>query len=123
MQAINSSNTSVSANSNLKVSPQLQAQQQRARTAVRDDNQTQQAKSGTEAQQRFEVDQQAIALIEQEQFQPESNRQNAAEQNNANSRYDAPSRENQSAVAAYQSVDTLAKRDNIQQIFGVDLFA
>lgn len=37
--------------------------------------------------------------------------------------YDQPSRQNQTAVAAYQAIDNAAQRDDISQVFGVDLFA
>lgn len=37
--------------------------------------------------------------------------------------YDLPSQQNQTAVAAYQAVGNAAQREDISQIFGVDLFA
>ncbi len=37
--------------------------------------------------------------------------------------YDQPSEQNHTAVATYQHIDNLAQRENIQEVFGVDLFA
>ncbi|WP_281558980.1 hypothetical protein [Thalassomonas sp. RHCl1] len=99
---------------------------------------------------RLDVNEQAIALLEQEAQQQGSqglDRQQAAEQflgqdagqasgqgaqlqlfsdsseNSQGATYDRPSNQNLSAVAAYQSVNNIAQRDNVQQLFGVDLFA
>lgn len=37
--------------------------------------------------------------------------------------YDQPQARQQKALAAYQQLETLSKREQIQQVFGVDLFA
>ena len=124
MQVNNSSNIAGSANLPVRSIRSVPAQEQRAQAVTREENQAQKSQADANAQQRFDVDEQAIALIEQEQLQPFSNRNQQPQNSNANnSRYDAPSSQNQSAVAAYQSVDSIAQRDNIQQVFGVDLFA
>lgn len=126
MQVTNTTNlaaTSVAAPSN--TSP-VQAQEQRTRALAREENQEQKPQSDAKSQQRFDVNEQAIALIEREQLQPYNNGSHQQQKKNSsdfNGGYDAPSNQNQSAVAAYQSVDSIAQRDNIQQIFGVDLFA
>lgn len=120
MQVNNSSNITNGANLAVRTTNSVQAQEQRTRAVVREENQAQRSQADT----RFDVDEQAIALIEQEQLQPFNNREQQSQNNNANnSGYDAPSSQNQTAVAAYQSVDSIAQRDNIQQVFGVDLFA
>lgn len=129
MQVTNTANlaaTSIAAPSN---SSSVQAQEQRTRALAREENQTQKSQSEAKSQQRFEVDEQAIALLEREQLTPYNNASNQSSNGNNqnanayNGGYDAPSSQNQSAVAAYQSVDSIAQRDNIQQVFGVDLFA
>jgi hypothetical protein len=126
MQVTNNTNLaakSIAAPSNTS---SVQAQEQRTRALAREENQAQKPQSEASSQQRFDVDEQAIALIEREQLQPYNNgnsQQKNTNSNDYNSRYDAPSNQNQSAVAAYQSVDSIAQRDNIQQVFGVDLFA
>ncbi|WP_085296931.1 hypothetical protein [Cognaticolwellia mytili] len=104
----------------------VQARELRTRTLAQEESQAQKLQPDTSSPQRFDVDQQAIALIEREQLQLDNNGNNQQQttgSNDGNSRYDAPSNQNQSAVAAYQSVDSIAQRDNIQQVFGVDLFA
>jgi hypothetical protein len=126
MQVTNNTNLaakSIAAPSNTS---SVQAQEQRTRALAREENQAQKSQPDASSPQRFEVDEQAIALIEREQLQPYNNGSNQKQNTNANdynSGYDAPSNQNQSAVAAYQSVDSIAQRDNIQQVFGIDLFA
>jgi hypothetical protein len=135
MQVNNSDNLASQAAIALGNSTSVPAQEQRTRVIAREaftfeESQTQKSQSNTESRQRLDVDEQAIALIEREQSSPFDNRNNSQQnsaqnngQNSYNSRYDAPSSQNQLAVAAYQSVDAIAQRDNIQQVFGVDLFA
>jgi len=79
-------------------------------------------------QQRFDVE--ALSSITQDQQSAEielsSNTQtsnNYFGNSNAKGGYDQPSQLNKSAVAAYESVDNQSKREDIQQVFGVDLFA
>ncbi|WDE13656.1 hypothetical protein [Thalassomonas haliotis] len=102
---------------------------------------------------RLDVNEQAIALLEQEAQQQAGQGlgQQAAEQGasqflgqdaeqasgqgaqlqlfsdsadtSQGATYDRPSNQNLSAVAAYQSVNNIAQRDSVQQLFGVDLFA
>lgn len=88
-------------------------------------------------QSRFEVNEQAIAFLdEQRALQSESSGSAIAlsEQSSNNgyaqsgqssnsAQYDQPSQQNISAVEAYQSVDNIAQRENIKQFFGVNLFA
>ena len=87
--------------------------------------------TSTNISQRFDIE--ALALVSQEQQssaielsindQAPDGSGSANESNNAKGRYDQPSQQNKSAVAAYQSIGNQAKRDDIQQVFGVDLFA
>ena len=92
-------------------------------TRALDDRQAQ--KSQADAQQRFDVDQQVITLLEREHGNNAQAQSHDVKQvtHVGQSDYDAPSSQNKSAVAAYQSVGNIAQRDNIQQVFGVDLFA
>lgn len=107
-------------------------------------SETQNSKSLNNKQQadavvRFDVDESAIALIEQELNERANLSINSSAENTSatsgtalkvdsvhgqsyKADYDQPSQYNQSAVAIYQSVGNLAQRDSIQQIFGVDLF-
>ena len=107
---------------------QIRAQEQRTRVLANEERQAKASQVNNEIneQQRFDVDEQTLALIEQEQLQPFNNNDNQSQNNRSNqynSEYDATSSRNNTALAAYQSVDTIAQRDNIQQIFGIDLFA
>lgn len=109
----------------------VQALEQSTRVTAREnlaseENKNQQSQADINSRQRLDIDDQAIALIEREQLPSSnvnSNRQANSQQNNSNSGYDAPPSQNQLAVAAYKSVGSIAQRDNIEQIFGVDLFA
>lgn len=88
-------------------------------------NGQQQAVQQPAREERFDVDQQALALVEQEynaQAAKNNNSNNTA-QNQSTTAFDNPSRQNQTAVAAYESVDNQAKKAAVQQLFGVDLYA
>jgi len=61
-------------------------------------------------------DEQAIALFEQQKPQTAKASFSSTEQ-------DQPSAHNETAVASYQAVNNLAKRESVQQLFGVDVFA
>ena len=65
------------------------------------------------AQTQLVSSERAIALIEREQNQ----------KNSQQALYDQPSKQSRSAVAAYQSVGNQAQREDIQSMLGVDLFA
>ncbi len=90
---------------------------------------------------RLDIDERAIALIEQE-FQVSENNALGGElvssSNNFSTQFSAQQEQtqrrqtnefetirdlNQSAVSTYQSIDSIASRENIQQLFGVDIFA
>ncbi|WP_286261697.1 hypothetical protein [Thalassotalea atypica] len=62
--------------------------------------------------ERIDVDQRAISLLEQEK-----------QSSNNNTSYDQPSKRNTTAVTAYQSVGNLEQRESVQQLLGVDIFA
>jgi hypothetical protein len=91
---------------------------------------------------RFDIDEQALALVEQAQFENQQAQLNSSasqtvstsnisfsgqtnqqvgNKNNSQASYDSPSKQNQTAIAAYSSVDNIAQRENIQQVFGIDL--
>ncbi|MGB1261718.1 MAG: hypothetical protein ACPG52_02315 [Cognaticolwellia sp.] len=133
LNSLNSSNVAANTTAAVSKSSSVPAQGPGIRALARENfadesTQAQKTQAQTHAQQRFDVDEHAIALIEQEHVEREpfnqgNNQQSTGNSNSYNSSYDAPSNQHQSAVAAYQSVDSIAQRDNIQQIFGVDLFA
>jgi hypothetical protein len=131
MQVNNSANIVSQAPSALGNNTSVQAQEQRTRAVAREnfsseESQSQKSQADINSKQRLDIDEQAIALVEREQLPANNSASNSTQnsQNNSyNSGYDAPSNQNQLAVAAYQSVDTIAQRDNIEQVFGVDLFA
>jgi hypothetical protein len=84
--------------------------------------------SSQKRQQRFDIE--ALSQITQESQSSEielSTNKQASDNNAGNgaakNRYDQPSQQNKSAVAAYQSVGNQSKKEGIQQVFGVDLFA
>ncbi|MDO7085404.1 hypothetical protein WNY51_17095 [Pseudocolwellia sp. AS88] len=108
--------------------------------AVDENNSSNQSENLGQNKTRFEVSEQAIAFLEEQNAaQSESSgsvialRDNSnssansgyvqGEQSNGNAQYDQPSQQNLSAVAAYESVDNIAQRENIKQFFGVNLFA
>lgn len=138
MQINNSANLAAQAPIRLGNTSAVPAQEQRQNVAAREkisneENKTQNSQADTNSRQRLDFDEQAISLIERDQLaqfdsqnagqsNQQSNQQNG-QSNNYNSGYDSPSSQNQLAVAAYQSVGAIAQRDDIQQIFGVDLFA
>ncbi|NQY63520.1 MAG: hypothetical protein HRT38_07245 [Alteromonadaceae bacterium] len=137
-------NNLASANNSLhKVNSQVQAgntfarvQQEQAVKALKPtQSETQNSKSlnaekQANAVERFDVDEKAIALVENELNGSGSfpiNDRVGLKVNKLSDQaqpavYDQPSQQNKIAVAAYQSVGNLAQRDSIHQIFGVDLF-
>lgn len=132
MQVNNSANFVSKAPAGIGNNPSVQAQEQRANVSAREiqraeESKSQKSQSDIDTRQRLDIDEQAIALIEREQSSPfgntSVNEQQGSQKNSYNNVYDAPSNQNKLAVAAYQSVDNIAARDNIEQVFGVDLFA
>lgn len=59
--------------------------------------------------QRIEFDRRVVAQLDQER--------------QSTTGYDAPPSKNRLAIAAYEGVTNLERRDNVKQVFGVDLFA
>lgn len=105
---------------------------------VDENNQSNKSKDLEKDKSRFDVSEEAIALLEQQadlnsaqsgtglvaRGENSSTNNPASDQQQAKtSQYDKPSQQNLSAVAAYQSVDNIAQRENIKQFFGVNLFA
>jgi hypothetical protein len=130
MQVNNSANFVTQGSIALGNNSSVQAQEQRARVSAREtlsseENKNQKSQTDIDTRQRLDIDEQAIALIERElpSSNDKNNLQQSNQQNTFNSAYDAPSSQNKLAVATYQSVDNIAQRDNIEQVFGVDLFA
>jgi len=114
-----------------------QGNSQRAQQSQEQSKQAQQV-------ERFDIDEQALALVEQAQFENQQAQLNQSSlpstssannsfsqqgnnqttgQSRSQANYDSPSKQNKTAVAAYSSVDNIAKRENIQQVFGIDLLA
>lgn len=122
-----SSSTSIAAQVNNRVnsvSNQQQTVQRVERELEKNSNQQNQQSQRTE---RFDVDPQALALVEQEYQNSLSGQFIGADNNSANNAvntaYDSPSEQNQTAISAYQSVDNLAQQESVKQLFGVDLYA
>jgi len=98
------------------------AKNQQAKIAAPEEKQT----SAPKTIERLDVNEQAIALLDQQ-----TANKNALKSENkggqsgtfANAGLDQPSKQNLSAVNAYQSVNNLTQRENIQSMLGVDLFA
>lgn len=119
---INSS-SSVTPQSTLRVDNSAQVNDLRDRLAVQQEQQKSQNENQQKvSQERFDVDEQAIALVEQQLSASQSTYQNNR-QGQSNTAYDEPSQSNQTAVSAYKSVDSIAERESVQQAFGVDLYA
>jgi len=120
---INSVNTFNAPSTNVQqVGNATQVNNPREQTRVAQEQKSENKDQQANQQSRFDVDQQALALVEQQQQQQKSSKQGAGA-NNQQTTYDQPSNQNQTAVAAYQAVDSIAQRDNIQQSFGIDLIA
>lgn len=73
------------------------------------------------------IDEQAIALFEQNQVEQNqaslSTHPQASKERFSSAGQDQPSAKNETAVANYQAVGNLAQRESVQKLFGVDLFA
>ncbi|WDE00910.1 hypothetical protein SG35_009920 [Thalassomonas actiniarum] len=147
MQVVNSNSVNPSFT---RVNRATQAQPEQVRGSgqlERTGEQLEQTRNSQGQGGRLDVNEQAIALFEQEQSGRGLGQQQGASQflgqdsgqapgqgaqlqlfadsseNSRGATYDRPSNQNLSAVAAYQSVNNIAQRDNVQQLFGVDLFA
>lgn len=73
--------------------------------------------TSTHEQSRFDVNANAIALVKEQYSTHNHSNQSRFSQ------YDQPSKQNQLAVSAYSAVDNLEQRENIKDVFGVNLFA
>ncbi|TWX54549.1 hypothetical protein [Colwellia hornerae] len=119
-----------------------QTQQSTEQTEKTNKDSAQQTQQQASQVARFDIDEQALALVEQAQFEnqqaqlnPSSSEtvtasnvsfssqsnQQTANKSGSQANYDSPSKQNQTAIAAYSSVDNIAQRENIQQVFGIDL--
>jgi len=97
--------------------------------------------SSKQAKANIVIDEQAIALFEQNQVEKNQAEQSQVEQNQfavstqaqpnkdsssfkeSSASQDQPSAKNETAVASYQAVGNLAQRESVQQLFGVDVYA
>lgn len=75
-------------------------------------------------QQRLDIEESAVALVEQQNQLLNTLPLNAGNSSKdpSENNYDRPTQKNQLAVAVYQGVDNLSQRERIQKVFGVDLF-
>jgi len=150
MQVNSASSYTPQSSGSLSVDSQNQVAQQRDRLRVQQSTEqveqsnkqsTQQAQNQNKQSsqvERFDVDAKALALVEQalfssEQAQISSNSlqipsqgnnsfsQQGNNQTSSKASYDSPSKQNQTAIDAYSSVDSITQRENIQQVFGIDL--
>jgi len=87
--------------------------------------------SNKQAKASIVIDEQAIALFEQNQAeqnqfavstQTQPNKDNSSFKESSASQ-DQPPAKNETAVASYQAVGNLAQRESVQQLFGVDVYA
>ncbi len=120
MQVNSTSSFTPQATASISVDNKVRVNESNDRLTVRPDQkkpsqQEQQKKQNT----RFDVDEQALAVLEKEQANFSVT---TSMPNNANTSYDQPSSANLTAVSAYHSVDNIAKRESIEQAFGVDLY-
>ncbi len=85
----------------------------------------QEQSSNQKAQSSIVIDEQAIALFEENRAsQLVQGIQSQTYQNSFSSAsQDQPTAKNETAVASYQTVGNLAQRESVQKLFGVDLFA
>ncbi|WDE03528.1 hypothetical protein SG34_019320 [Thalassomonas viridans] len=141
MQVVNSNSINPSFT---RVNRPTQAQQEQVRSSAQLERAEEQTRNSAQQSGRFDVNEQAIALLEQEAGQQTGQglgQQSAGQESGQGAQlqlfadssdntqgagttaYDRPSSQNLNAVAAYQSVNNIAQRDNVQQLFGVDLFA
>ncbi len=79
--------------------------------------------------ERIDVNEQALAIVDeqrQQQTQQEAQQQSlvlSSEGNTNNTSVEQVNNRNITAVSAYQGVENLQKRSDIEQLFGVDLYA
>ena len=117
MQITSANSFTAQTSASQAVESSARSTEQSERLTARPDKQAGAGQESSNQQQptRFDVDQQAIAQLEQERQFNDNPR--------ASTGYDRPSQANQTAISAYQSVDHIAQRESIQQTFGVDLYA
>ena len=80
----------------------------------------------TKTLEKFNVDEQAFQQAQQvlyPQASSSSSQSDFSQNSSKSTAYDEPSEQNHSAVTTYQTINNLAQRDQVQQIFGVDVFA
>ncbi len=82
----------------------------------------QEQSSNNQTNSNVAIDEQAIALFEQNQVSL-SLQEQASKNNFSSTSQNQLFAKNETAVANYQVVSNLAQRESIQQLFGVDLFA
>ena len=122
---INNSSTNLTANPLVSGSQSVQngtavnrAELERAR---RQDNQERAPEQQSQQlPQRLDIDAQALAVVD-EQFNQQASNNN---QSGANNTFvEQNGLRNQTAVSTYQGVENIEQRANIEQLFGVDLYA
>ncbi|MFT6900421.1 MAG: hypothetical protein ACJAXS_000583 [Colwellia sp.] len=122
----------------------VQETQQVEKSNKQSAQQTQEQNKQAAQVERFDIDEQALALVEQAQFENQQaqlnqsssrtflqnnnafsgqNNPQSANKNVSQASYDSPSKQNQTAISAYSSIDNIAQREGIKQVFGVDLLA
>jgi hypothetical protein len=118
---INSSN-SFTPQSTVLVDNRAQVSEQREQLRISQETEKQNKEQPNSQKDRFDVDQQALAFVEQSQNnQTLTSQPRPVSTSSAQAGYDKPPGQNQTAVAAYTSVDNISQRESIQQVFGIDL--
>jgi len=126
MQVNNSAN-SVYSTQGTQVQPLARSAPNERAGSVRPSNATQD--NQPERIERIKSSESAIAQLEQNlqstAFGSELGAELRNNQPSANQQtsYDQPSLRNNTALSAYQSVDNLEQRENVQQLLGVDVYA
>tara|TARA_B110000881_G_scaffold218805_1_gene239094 strand:+ start:897 stop:1247 length:351 start_codon:yes stop_codon:yes gene_type:complete len=114
---LNNSIANASLSSHVKPSTSIDRKQVDARVKI-DQNVTDDFYDSNKAPitkvERFDVDERALGVINQQQLFKEQTQSTS---------YDKPPQINSTAISSYQKVDNLAARDKIQQTFGIDLLA
>ncbi len=89
----------------------------------------QEVETSSRPAQRLDVDEQALAVVD-EQRQQQAEQQNfqqaivlSNDEGGNNTTREQVSNSNLTAVSTYQGVENLQQRSNIEQLFGVDLYA
>jgi len=120
---VNNSASSVYSAQSTQVQPSARSVPNERANSVRPSNAS--LENQPERTARIESSESAIAQLEQtlQGTSLGANLGNNPQSANQQTSYDQPSQRNNTALSAYQSVDNLEQRENVQQLLGVDVYA